>query len=99
MMEYTYEVTLDAPLGKKRGLLVMNGIAGECRGELSLMSFSNPVCGTVDADGACTLMGRMRTLMRNLPFTAEGRIDRNGLELTLHWGGRSYALHGSIREA
>ena len=98
-MQYTYEVTLDAPLGKKRGLLVMNGIAGECRGELSLMSFSNPVCGTVDADGACTLMGRMRTLMRNLPFTAEGRIDLENLELTLHWGGRSYALHGSIREA
>ena len=91
-MQYTYEVTLDAPLGKKRGLLVMNGIAGECRGELSLMSFSNPVCGTVDADGACTLM-------RNLPFTAEGRIDLENLELTLHWGGRSYALHGSIQKA
>ena len=28
MMEYTYEVTLDAPLGKKRGLLVLNAIAG-----------------------------------------------------------------------
>ena len=27
-MEYTYEVTLDAPLGKKRGLLVLNAIAG-----------------------------------------------------------------------
>ena len=40
----------------------------------------------------------MRTLMRNLPFTAEGRIDLESLELTLHWGGRSYALHGSIRE-
>ena len=99
MMEYTYEVTLDAPLGKKRGLLVLNAIAGDCRGMLSLMSFSNPVRGSVDADGACTLMGRMRTLMRNLPFTAEGRIDLNGLELTLHCGGRSYALHGSIREA
>lgn len=98
MMQYTYEVTLDAPLGKKRGLLVLNAIAGDCRGVLSLMSFSNPVRGSVDADGACTLMGRMRTLMRNLPFTAEGRIDLNGLELTLHWGGRSYALHGGIRE-
>ena len=94
MMEYTYEVTL----GKKRGLLVLNAIAGDCRGVLSLMSFSNPVRGSVDADGACTLMGRMRTLMRNLPFTAEGRIDLESLELTLHWGGRSYALHGSIRE-
>ena len=65
---------------------------------LSLMSFSNPVRGSVDADGACTLMGRMRTLMRNLPFTAEGQIDLESLELTLHWDGRSYALHGSIRE-
>ena len=99
MMQYTYEVTLDAPLGKKRGLLVLNAIAGDCRGMLSLMSFSNPVRGSVDADGACTLMGRMRTLMRNLPFTAEGRIDLENLELTLHWGGRSYALHGSIQKA
>lgn len=98
MMQYTYEVTLDAPLGKKRGILMLNAIAGDCRGVLSLMSFSNPVNGTVDADGACTLMGRMRTLMQNLPFTAEGQIDLNGLELTLHWGGRSYALHGSIRK-
>lgn len=98
MMEYTYEVTLDAPLGKKRGLLVLNAIARDCRGVLSLMSFSNPVRGSVDVDGACTLMGRMRTLVRNLPFTAEGRIDLESLELTLHWGGRSYALHGSIRE-
>ena len=55
------------------------------------MSFSNPVRGSVDADGACTLMW-------NLPFTAEGQIDLESLELTLHWGGRSYALHGSIRE-
>ena len=99
MMEYTYEVTLDAPLGKKRGLLVLNAIAGDCRGVLSLMSFSNPVSDTVDADGSFTLMGRMRTLMRNLPFTAEGRIDLENLELTLHCGGRSYAPHGSIRQA
>lgn len=98
-MEYTYEVTLDAPLGQKRGVLVLNAIAGDCRGVLSLMSFSNPVHGSVDADGACTLMGRMRTLMRNLPFTAEGQIDLESLELTLHWGGRSYALHGNIRQA
>ena len=99
MMQYTYEVTLDAPLGKKRGLLVLNAFAGDCRGVLSLMSYSNPVRGSVDADGACTLMGRMRTLMRNLPFTAEGQIDLESLELTLHWGGRSYALHGNIRQA
>ena len=99
MMQYNYDITLDAPLGKKCGLLVLNAIAGDCRGVLSLMSFSNPVRGTVHADGACTLMGRMRALMRNLPFTAEGRIDLESLELTLHWGGRSYALHGSIREA
>ena len=92
MMQYTYEVTLDAPLGKKRGLLVLNAFAGDCRGVLSLMSFSNPVHGSVDADGACTLMW-------NLPFTAEGPIDLESLELTLHWGGRSYALHGNIRQA
>ena len=85
-------------MGKKRGVLVLNAIAGDCRSMLLLMNFSNPVSGTVHADGACTLMGRMRTLMRNLPFTAEGRIDLESLELTLHWGGRSYALHGSIRE-
>ena len=98
MMEYTYEVTLDAPLGKKRGILVLNAIAGDCRGVLSLMSYSNPVRGSVDAGGACMLMGRMRTLMRNLPITAEGRIDPESLELTLYLGGQSYALHGSIRE-
>lgn len=98
-MQYDYEITLDTPLGRKCGSLVLNAIVGECRGMLSLMTFSNPVCGAVDDGGVCTMMGRMRTLMRNLPFTAEGRIDPEFLELTIHWGGKNYALHGKIKGA
>lgn len=96
-MQYTYDITLDAPLGQKCGILVLSAITGEFRGVLSLMTFHNPVYGAANSGGECTLMGRMRTLMQNLPFTAEGKIHPDGLELTVHWDGKNYPLHGKIK--
>lgn len=94
MPEHTYEVTLEAPLGKRPGSLTLDSLDGECRGVLSLMSFANPVSGRIQEGGVCALSGWMRTLMRSLPFTAEGWVRRDAVELTLHWNGRSYPLHG-----
>ena len=51
MPEYTYEIVMEASLGKRLGSLMLDSLCGECRGLLSLMTFDNPVFGTVYADG------------------------------------------------
>lgn len=97
MPEYTYEIVMEASLGKRLGSLMLDSLCGGCRGLLSLMTFDNPVFGTVYADGTCCLSGWMRTLIQNLPFTAEGKISGEGLELTMHWNGKCYPIHGHLK--
>lgn len=92
---YRYVVELSAQIGKRIGCLDMSVQSGACDGTLYLMEEENPVSGSVDATGSCHLHGLLRTFTRTYPFTAQGMLDAERIDLQVRYENQIISLHGT----
>lgn len=96
-MNYDYDIVVETELGERRGSLALREGAEGCFGTLHLLRSDNEVRGEISADGQVRLIGKIHTLLQNIPFTASGRLDAQQIALTLCCGRRELALRGTAK--
>lgn len=93
-----YDILLHTPLGKKRGELKAKIENGELNGFLSVLGHTEPIKGTVDENGNCSLKGKFVSLMKSVDFTADGTIDFDALRLAVKGDAGYYEIMGQLRK-
>ena len=68
------------------------------RGFLSLFGNTEPIEGTVDENGKCSLKGKFITLMKSVDFTADGTIDPDIVRLAIKGDCSYYEIMGQLRK-
>lgn len=95
MEEINYSITLQAPIGKRSGEMTFWMESGTVKGQLHLLQKMMEFEGNVEADGSLAVTGELITLMRKVPYFAEGRMSRDTIRMTLHAGHSTYELTGN----
>ena len=93
-----YDILLYTPLGKKKGELKAKIENGKLNSTLSLLGHTEPIEGSVDKKGNCTLKGKIVSLMKSIDFTADGTIDYEGIRLALKGDAGYYEIMGQLRK-
>lgn len=93
-----YDIFLHTPLGKKKGELKANIENGELNGFLSVLGHTEPINGTVDENGNCSLKGKFISLMKSVNFTAAGTISFDTLRLVLNGDAGCFEIMGQLRK-
>lgn len=93
-----YDVLMNTPLGKRKGELKAKIENGKLTGFLSLFGHTEPIEGTVDENGNCSLKGKFITLMQSVEFTADGTIDWDTLRLAIKGDCGYYEIIGQLRK-
>ena len=94
MKTYDYNVELDTELGKKNGTMRLCVRGAKVNGFLSLLTHTEPIFGKIGADGNCELEGKIVTLMKEIAYSATGKIRRDALMLKLRLGSSVCTLSG-----
>lgn len=94
MSEKRYKVCLNAPLGRRNGIMVINEADGNVSGRLEIMNRENPFSGYVTSDGRLTLTGVIRTLMSTVEYTADGTLKGNDIFNLKTPSGAGYSVFG-----
>ena len=94
MREYIYDVILHTEIGERIGSAVVRIHENKVSGILTLLNRTEHFTGSVAQDGTCRLSGKLISLMREIPFEAQGSITAQDLELTLYAARGSYTLTG-----
>lgn len=93
-----YDIRMCTPLGERCGKLRAQVQDGKLQGELSLLGKTQPIDGTVSADGLWEFQGKLITLLSTIDYRATGRRAGNTLRLSLEGNGQTYAVVGTLRE-
>lgn len=91
-----YDILMNTPLGQKKGELKAKIENGKLIGFLSLFGNTEPIEGSVDEDGRCSLKGRFITLMKSVDFTADGTIDIDTMRLAVKGDRGCYEITGRL---
>ena len=92
MTEYKYDVILYAPIGERSGQLLLRTEGRAVKGELKILRRSTELTGIICEDGSLEAEGELVTLMKRIPYSAEGRISGDDIQMTLYAGRRTYEL-------
>lgn len=95
MIVNRYDIIMRTPLGERQGQLRLAVKGRQISGNLDILGHTNPICGRMEADGRCRLEGQVVTLLRTLPFTADGRVDSDSVDLTLRGGQHEFQIQGA----
>ena len=95
MLEQDYIVILFTPLGERNGLLKLKISEAQINGYLNILGHTESIEGELKNGGACQLRGKIVTLMNEFYYEAVGRMDYNGIDLTLHGGHSELKMKGN----
>lgn len=84
MLEYTYHIVMQTPLGEKKGTVHLNINIDRVSGRLNILGKENVFTGEIDIDGKCNLNGSIKTIVSTFEYTAEGYIHKESINLTLY---------------
>lgn len=87
-----FDTFMNTPLGQKKGLLQASIENGKVTGNLSMLGHKEPIMGTIDAHGNCTLSGRFITLLHSVDFSADGTLHHDALQMRVRGNGCVYEL-------
>jgi hypothetical protein len=90
-----YSIIMETPLGSKRGTMHIDIQSSSVEGQLNILGGKNPLCGEINANGACTLRGKIKTLMREINYIAIGRVSGQTLELTVRGESNIFQITGT----
>jgi len=93
-----YIIAMETPLGSKRGTMYINISPPVLSGQLRILRGTEPLYGVIDEHGFCTLRGKIKTLMREIDYTATGTIGRKIMELTVRGGSNIFQITGTARD-
>lgn len=93
-----YDVLMNTPLGQRKGVLKAKIENGKLTGFLSLFGHTEPIEGTVDENGNCSLRGKFITLMQSVDFAADGTIDCDTLRFAIKGDCGCYEIIGQRRD-
>ena len=98
MKKYNYNVVLKTELGKKNGTMQILINNNKVEGFLYLLKHTEPICGNINADGSCSLQGKIVTLIKEFTYTATGYIGGEELRLNFKIGLNNYLLKGILNK-
>ncbi len=93
-MQYRYRIQVQTPMGMRRGFLELALGGPALSGVLTVMGSREPGLGSLNRDGSCSLRGRLRAMSREFVFSAVGRVDCQGLTLTVTSGRSTFHVTG-----
>ncbi|MCD8342423.1 MAG: hypothetical protein LUC87_09810 [Clostridiales bacterium] len=93
-MRYQYRVQVKMPTGVRKGTMELELGGPKLTGSLTILGRTEPVEGILNRDGSCTLRGRLRAMTREVVFSAVGRVDCQGLTLTVTSGRSTFQVTG-----
>lgn len=76
-----YNISMQTPIGRKQGTITVTTSDVTIKGSLDVLGHSEPFEGVIDADGICSIKGKIVTLLRTVHYTATGRIDEKEVRL------------------
>ncbi len=95
MAEYTYDIMMQTPLGKKKGVVNLNVNINRIYGTLNILGKENVFTGEIDIGGKCNLNGSIETIVSTFKYTAEGYINKEKISLTLHGRQDVFTIRGT----
>ena len=90
MSEKRYRICLFAPLGDRKGTIVLRVTQGRVEGWLDVMNEKNGLSGVLSEDGQLTISGVIRTLVSTMHYTATGMISGRRILLNLKTDSGAY---------
>ena len=95
---YLYDLEMSTPLGPRRGNLELIVWKGHLNGYLTMFTRTIPI-----QDGKCSgkylsFRGDMKTLMKMIPYQAEGKITDTGISLVFSTPQNQYSAKGYLTE-
>lgn len=96
-MKREYDITLFTPMGEKHGVLILFISENHVNGELKILEQITAVDGEIYNGNNIKLTGSLITLVRKIPFTAEGKIGPFNIYLKLVSNSHYYTLNGTER--
>lgn len=94
MNEITYDIILQAPIGKRSGEVTFWIEDGRIKGSLRILGRETELEGTVDPEGSAEISGELITATRRFPYRAVTRLWEDTLRMRIFAGTRSYDLLG-----
>jgi hypothetical protein len=99
MEDRRYDVIMQTILGERKGSIQMCMEGKRVTGILDILGHAEPFEGEIDPEGNCELRGRMITLVRNISYTATGKIREEELDLSVEEERNIFIMHGIRRRA
>ena len=94
MRKYTYNIELNTELGKRFGTMQLFVDGTKINGFMSILKHTEPFFGDISTDGNCKLYGKIVTLIKEITYTATGKIHSEELYLNMQLGKSNYTLKG-----
>ena len=89
-----YQISMQTPLGVRYGTMSVTWAGRMLNGMLDILNHIEPFSGTIEENGDCRIHGRMITLVRNIEYTAVGKISPEFIQLTMRGERNTFELHG-----
>lgn len=90
-----HQIVMHTPLGQKQGQLQLEVQENKVFGYLNILGHTQPIHGRIEADGSCRLEGHIVTLMRTVPFIADGWVTDDAVSLTLRGDRNVFWIKGT----
>lgn len=95
---YKYDLEMSTPLGKRRGNLELMVWGDFLNGTLTMFARTIPIKDGKRNGRKVSFQGDMKTLMKMLPYQAEGTVQTSGIELTFETEQGTYPVTGVLTE-
>lgn len=90
----SYDVEISTPLGVKNGIMKICINGDNITGTLDILGGVFPLCGKMLGKSTCEISGSFRTAMNTFYYRADGKLNKNGITLTMNGGISTYSLTG-----
>lgn len=94
-----YKISMKTSIGVRYGTMEICIHNRKINGSIAMLGHKKPIYGSIDSTGVCTIVGQLTTLIRNIDYTAVGKITDTEIELLLKDEKNIFKITGKIEEA
>lgn len=95
---YRYDLEMSTPLGKRRGSLELMVWGNGLNGYLTMFTRTVPIRSGQRFGQRIYFDGDMKTMMKTLPYEAEGTVSNSGVDLLISTEQGAYPVTGILIE-
>ena len=93
---YLYAIEMSTPLGRRRGFLELIVWGNFLNGYMTMFTRCFPIQNGKRSENHISFQGEMKTMMKSLPYQAEGKITGNKISLVLATDSGRYQVSGVL---